>query len=75
MLVYLLVIMIVLENMFPLFADLKLRGRPHDNALELPVAEGPTSSAGSHLPLTFLIWFTSLWLSKVHVPPILNFPP
>ncbi|PSN54838.1 hypothetical protein C0J52_02936, partial [Blattella germanica] len=55
--------------------DLKLRGRPRDNALELPVAEGPTSSAGSALPQTLLIWFTSMWLSKVHVPPILNFPP
>ncbi|XP_033607593.1 lachesin-like [Cryptotermes secundus] len=55
--------------------DLKLRGRPHDNALELPVAEGPTSSGESHLPLTLLIWSTSLWLSKVHVPPILNLPP
>jgi hypothetical protein len=75
MLVYTVVIMISLENMFPLFTDLKLRGRPHDNALELPVAEGPTSSAGLHLPVTLLIWFTSLWLSKFHVPPILNLPP
>ncbi|KAJ4433253.1 hypothetical protein ANN_15512 [Periplaneta americana] len=56
-------------------SDLKLRGRPRDNALELPVAEGPTSSAVSTLPLTLLIWFTSLWLSKVRVPPILNLPP
>lgn len=55
--------------------DLKVRGRPDDNALELPVAEEPTSSAGSKLPLTLLMWFTSLWLSKVVVPPILNPPP
>jgi hypothetical protein len=55
--------------------DLKLRERSQDNTLELPVAEGPTSCAGSNLPLTLLIWFTSLWISKVRVPTIENIPP
>ncbi|XP_021923928.1 neurotrimin-like isoform X2 [Zootermopsis nevadensis] len=55
--------------------DLKLRGRPHDNAMELPIAEEPTSCAGSRLPLALMIWFTSLWLSKILVPTIVNLPP
>jgi hypothetical protein len=69
------IIMGIIENNLLCVIDLKLRGRPQDNAMELPIAEEPTSSAGSKLPLALLIWFMSLWLSKVLVPPILNFPP